>query len=97
VSVDVSNTGARAGAEVVQLYLAAPAEAGEPPKQLKAFAKVTLAPNQTQHLTLTLDRRAFSIWKKSQNAWAMVPGRYELLVGTSAQDLPLHMSVLVHR
>jgi len=95
VTLDVANTGSRPGAEVVQIYLAAPAEAREPPKQLKAFAKITVAPNQTQHLAMTIDSRAFSIWDKSRNRWTPVPGRYELFAGTSSRDLPLHSFVSV--
>jgi beta-glucosidase len=97
LSLDVANTGARAGAEVVQVYAGAPAEAGEPPKQLKAFAKVSVGPGQTQHLTMKLDSRAFSIWNQSQNRWTMVPGRYELFAGTSSRELPLRAFVMVRR
>jgi beta-glucosidase len=95
VSVNLANTGARAGAEVVQVYLAAPAEAGEPPRQLKAFIKVSLRPNQVQRLTVKLDGRAFSIWDKSKNRWSIAPGRYGLFVGLSSRDLQLQGSVLV--
>lgn len=97
LTLDVANTGSRAGAEVVQVYVGAPTEAGEPPKQLEAFAKVSVGPGQTQHLTMKLDSRAFSIWDKSLNRWTTVPGRYELFAGTSSRDLPLRTSVLVRR
>jgi beta-glucosidase len=97
VSVNLANTGSRAGAEVVQVYVAAPTEAGEPPRQLKAFTKVTVRPNQVQNITVKLDGRAFSIWDKSKNRWSIVPGRYGLFVGTSSRDLQLQGSVLVHR
>ena len=97
VSLDVTNTGARAGAEVAQVYLAAPAEAGEPPKQLEAFAKASVGPGQMKQLTMKLDSRAFSIWNKAQNRWTVVPGKYELFAGTSSRDLPLRTSVLVRR
>lgn len=90
VTVEVTNTGVRAGAEVVQAYVASPPSAGEPPKQLRAFAKVDLRAGQTRMVTLTLDPRAFSIWSAKNNHWAVVPGRYEILVGDSSLDLPLH-------
>src|SRR4029450_9545296 len=51
VSVNLANTGSRAGAEFVQVYVAAPTEAGEPPRQLKAFTKVSVRPNQVQRIT----------------------------------------------
>jgi beta-glucosidase len=55
VQVRVTNTGTREGSEVVQVYVGYPAELGEPPKQLRAFEKVTLAPGESQAVTLTLD------------------------------------------
>lgn len=93
VQVSVTNTGRRAGAEVVQAYVAAPASAGEPPKQLKGFAKVELKPGETRRISLPLDPRAFSIWDVARHAWTVVPGRHEILVGTSSRDLPLRASV----
>lgn len=95
VGFDVTNTGQRAGAEVVQVYVAAPPSAGEPPKQLKGFAKVELKPGQTRHLTVTLDRRAFSIWDTDSEKWVLAPGEHHILVGTSSRDLPLRASVTI--
>ncbi|HVU33819.1 MAG TPA: glycoside hydrolase family 3 C-terminal domain-containing protein [Opitutaceae bacterium] len=93
VQVSVTNTGARAGAEVVQVYVTAPAAAGEPPKQLKGFAKVALEPHQTRQVNVALDPRAFSIWDTAQRRWTIFPGRHEILVGSSSRDLPLHATV----
>jgi beta-glucosidase len=95
VSVDVSNTGSRAGAEVVQVYVAAPINAGEPPKQLKGFAKVQLQPGETRRVTISLNQRAFSYWNTSFGEWVLAPGAHEILVGTSSRDLPLHASVTI--
>jgi len=89
VSLDVTNTGARAGADVVQVYVTAPPAAGEPPKQLKGFAKVSLQPGQTQHVTVTLYERAFSIWDTAGKQWTVLPGEYGVLVGDSSRNLPL--------
>jgi beta-glucosidase len=97
VSVDVTNTGTRAGADVVQAYVAAPASAGEPPHQLRAFAKVSLRPGQTKHVVLTLDPRSFSIWDTAAGRWTTVPGRYTVFAGDSSRDLPLHQTVTVRR
>jgi beta-glucosidase len=95
VSVDVTNTGSRRGAEVVQVYVSAPASAGEPPKQLKGFAKVSLDPGQTRRVTITLQDRAFSIWSTSANKWTPVPGVHTVLVGDSSRNLPLKDTVTV--
>ena len=95
VSLDVTNTGPRAGAEVVQVYVAAPPDAGEPPKQLKGFAKVNLQAGETRHVVITLDRRAFSIWDTEAGQWVLVPGQHQILVGTSSRDLPLHSAVTI--
>ena len=95
VSCDVKNTGPRAGAEVVQVYVTAPPDADEPPRQLKGFAKVNLKPGQTRRVTLTLDGRAFSVWDSTAGRWVLAPGQHQVLVGTSSRDLPLHATVTV--
>lgn len=93
--VDVINTGARAGAEVAQLYVTFPAAAGEPPRQLKGFQKVMLRPGERKHLRFTLDQRAFSIWDSAAQQWATVTGRYRVSIGHSSRDLPLSAPVIV--
>ena len=95
ITVDVTNTGSRAGADVVQAYVTFPSSAGEPPRQLKGFEKVKLGPGETKHLTLQLDERAFSIWNTSQNRWAGVPGTFTISVGDSSRNLPVHADVSV--
>ena len=95
VSVRVRNTGTRAGAAVVQLYLGFPASAEEPPNQLKGFRKVFVEPNRAKHVRLTLDRSSFGSWSTTANAWAVVPGTYTVRVGTSSRDLPLETAVAV--
>jgi beta-glucosidase len=96
VGVDVTNTGSRAGTEVAQVYVADPASAGEPPRQLKGFQKVSLRPGQTRHLTFSLDERAFSIWNTAAQGWATVGGDYQVLVGDSSRSLPLQRTVTVN-
>jgi beta-glucosidase len=95
VSCDVKNTGPRAGAEVVQIYVAAPPDADEPPKQLKGFARVSLKPGETRRVTVTLNPRAFSIWSTSAGRWVLAPGQHGILVGTSSRNLPLHSLVTI--
>ncbi|GAA4614978.1 glycoside hydrolase family 3 C-terminal domain-containing protein [Actinoallomurus liliacearum] len=95
VSVDVRNTGSRTGAEVAQVYVTAPPSAGEPPKQLKGFAKVTLRPGQTRRVTIRLDARAFSVWDTAAQRWTTVGGRHVIAVGDSSRNLPLSAPVRV--
>ena len=95
VSLDVANTGSVAGAEVVQVYVGSPALADEPPHQLKAFAKVSLAPHETQRVSLVLDARSFSIWDADAKGWRIIPGQYKIFVGDSSRDLPLHQMIRI--
>lgn len=95
VTLDVTNTGSRAGAEVAQVYVASPPTAGEPPKQLKGFAKIALRPGETRRVVIPLDPRAFSSWDPKLARWRVVPGNYEILAGDSSRDLPLRRAVLV--
>jgi beta-glucosidase len=95
VQLDVTNTGQVKGAQVVQVYVAVPSEAGEPPKQLKGFAKIMLNPGETRRASINLDPRAFSIWDTNTGHWKVVPGQHEILVGDSSRNLPLHDTVTV--
>jgi len=92
VSVDVTNSGQRPGSEVVQLYVSDPAELGEPPRQLRGFEKVALAPGETKHVTLQMPRRAFAIWE-DPGGWHVHGGTYTIAAGSSSRDLPLTQQV----
>jgi beta-glucosidase len=86
--VDVTNTGERAGQEIVQLYVRDVASRlSRPEKELKSFAKVELAPGETKTVALTLDRKALAYWDDGQQAWVAEAGEFEALVGSSAQDI----------
>jgi beta-glucosidase len=88
VSVDVRNTGPRAGAEVVQLYVAdVEASVPRPPKELKAFEKVALQPGESCTVRFELDERALSFWDERSRAWRAEPGEFEILVGPSSADI----------
>ncbi|HVV18159.1 MAG TPA: glycoside hydrolase family 3 C-terminal domain-containing protein [Pseudonocardiaceae bacterium] len=95
VTADITNTGHRAGADVVQLYLGEPASATEPPKQLKGFQKVELRPGQTKHVTFSLDTRDVSYWDPNAQSWTAAAGKYQIMVGDSSANLPLHGSFAV--
>jgi beta-glucosidase len=87
LSVDVTNTGNRAGAEVVQLYIGMPAVADEPPQQLKGFQKITLQPGQSARVHFVLTRADLAYWSTAANNWATASGTYRILVGTSSRDI----------
>jgi len=93
VGADVTNTGARAGADVVQLYVGAPASTGEPPEQLKAFRRVRLAPGETAHVTFDLGAAAFAQWDGTAEAWVVGAGEYTVGIGDASTDLPVHATV----
>jgi beta-glucosidase len=86
VKVKVTNTGKRAGAEVVQLYVADPeASVPRPPKELKGFAKVFLQPGETRGVEMKLTTRDLSFWDTTANAWKAEPGTFRVLTGNSSR------------
>jgi beta-glucosidase len=90
VSFDVTNTGTRTGAEVAQLYVGdTHASIPRPVKELKGFTKMNLKPAETKHVTLTLDRRAFSYYDVKKKDWTTQPGDFTILVGGSSDNVPL--------
>ena len=97
VSLTVTNTGSVAGTEIVQLYIAKKnSELFRPAKELKGFARVTLAPDEKQRITITLDDKAFRFWNVKANRWEIEGGEYELLVGASVEDIRLCEKISVH-
>ena len=95
LKLQVTNTGKRDGAEVIQAYVGHPAVNGEPPHQLGAFEKVQLKAGETKPVTLELEQLAFSIYDMASHRWITPAGKYEILVGTSSRDLPLHTSITI--
>lgn len=96
VTVDVTNIGAVAGREVVQLYAAKPAVEGllMPAKELVGFAKTdTLQPGQTATLTLCIQLRDLATWREAQHEWVTTPGQYRLMVASNAHDVRQELSV----
>jgi beta-glucosidase len=90
VECEVTNTGTRAGAEVVQLYVepVAPAVA-RPVRELKGFDKVLLQPGEKRTVRLALGPRAFSYYSVERKAWVAAAGEYRIAIGRSSRDLPL--------
>ena len=89
VSFDVTNTGSRDGAEVVQLYLNdSVASVAQPVKQLRRFARVPLAKGETKHVVFTLHASDLSIIN-AQKQWAVEPGWFNVMVGAASDDIRL--------
>ncbi|WP_431878588.1 beta-glucosidase [Amycolatopsis sacchari] len=88
VRLDVTNTGARRGREVVQVYVRAP---GEADARLAGFAGVRLAPGETAEVEVVLEGRVWQRWREGR--WQVPPGRHEVLVGRSAEEI---VEVLEH-
>jgi beta-glucosidase len=96
VKVDVTNTGKVTGKEVVQLYVRdVKSTFARPEKELKAFEKVELAPQQTKTITFTLDREAFWYFETTLNAWSVEAGEFEILVGASSRDIRASQMVTI--
>ena len=94
VTLTVTNTGARDGAEIVQVYIAKPgAEIFRPAQELKAFARVPLAAGESRTVTLPLDDKAFRYWNTRTDGWEIEGGRYEVRVGASSADIRLTANV----
>ena len=90
VGFDLANAGARAGAEVVQLYVHAAAPGVYRPEQeLRAFAKVRLEPGETRRVRLKLDDDAFAAYDRAAGRWIVEAGDYEIRVGASSRDIRL--------
>lgn len=90
VSYTVTNTGSRAGAEVAQVYVGQPAATGEPPNNLRGFARVPLRPGEARRVTTTLDARSFQHW---DDGWRTAGGAYRISIGSSSRDLRLTAQV----
>ena len=73
-----------------QLYLGFPLSAGEPPKQLKGFKQVLLAPGASTEVTFPLSDRDISIWDVSSHGWSPQKGVFKVMVGASSRDIRLN-------
>jgi beta-glucosidase len=96
VRIAVRNTGDVRGTEVVQLYVHdEQASLPRPPQELRAFAKVELAPGEERTVSLALGPRAFAFWHPGRRAWHVEPGAFELRAGRSSRDVRSRARVIV--
>ncbi|WP_243350253.1 glycoside hydrolase family 3 N-terminal domain-containing protein [Parabacteroides sp. FAFU027] len=95
-SVDVTNTGAVAGEEVVQLYISEPSGASlwMPKKELRGFRRIALAPGETRTVTFNFSADDFYHWNETSKAYEVQPGSYMFRVGGASDNLPLAQSVV---
>jgi beta-glucosidase len=86
VSAVVTNTGRQTGSEVLQLYVSdEKSTCRRPQKELKAYAKVTLAPGESRTVTMTLDRHAFEFYSNNRKQWILENGKFTLILAENAQ------------
>ena len=87
-TVTVTNTGERAGADAVQLYVSPPARAGwEAPKRLAGFAKVVLWPGHSTRVSMSVDPRLLAVWDAKAQGWSRAPGSYTFSAAHSSRAL----------
>jgi len=97
VTVDVTNTGSRAGDEVVQLYTHQRISRDKVPgRQLRAFQRVSLQPGETKTVRFALRTSDLAHWDVTRNRWVVESSVYDLLVGSSSVDIRQRGSVHVH-
>lgn len=89
IKVRVKNTGKVAGTEVVQVYMRRPADADGPNKTLRGYARVTLAPGESRDVVIDFPKHLFENWDEKEQEMRVVPGEYELMVGSSSADRDL--------
>jgi beta-glucosidase len=86
----VRNSGSRAGAEIVQLYVHdVKSSVDRPLKELKGFRRVMLNPGEARTVSFTLDRSALSFYSTAKDEWVAEPGAFEVWIGASSRDIRL--------
>ena len=93
VTVSVKNTGKCAGTEVVQVYVRNPKDVDGPAKTLRAYQRVQLKASESKTVSISLPRSSFELWDAKSNTMRVVPGTYEIMVGSSSRDKDLKKTV----
>lgn len=95
VTIPVTNTGTRAGDEVVQLYMRDPvASVSRPVMQLRGFARVALQPGQTRAVSFTLSSDQFALWSHA-GGWLIEPGTIDIMIGSASDDIRARGSLAI--
>ena len=87
MTVEIANTGDRAGEEVVQIYVKRDDDIAGPQKSLRAFERVSLLPGEKKSVTIDFPRDRFEGWDEDTRTMRVVPGTYQLMAGPSSADL----------
>jgi beta-glucosidase len=96
VSVEVRNTGSRAGDEVVQMYLKhVGSKIDRPLQELKGFKRITLRPGEKKKVELLLEASALAYWDEEKGSFQVEAGQINLMVGSSSADIKLNKTVSV--
>lgn len=97
-TVQIKNTGKLAGTQTLQLYISAPeSQTPRPTKELHGFEKVYLQPGEEKTVDIQLDRYATSFWDEIEDMWKSEQGTYEVLIGTSSQEVVAQATFRVDR
>ena len=92
--MDITNTGQREGAEVVELYVHdVKSKLKRPYKELKNFEKVFLKPGETKSVEMNLEKDAFEYYNPTLHKWVLEPGVFDILVGASSENIKLKGSI----
>ncbi|WP_433582772.1 beta-glucosidase family protein [Paenibacillus amylolyticus] len=96
VQVRVTNTGDRAGKEIIQLYVSdVESTVIRPVRELKAFAKLALEPGESKVVSFTLNKRSFAYYNVNMKDWHVETGEFDIQVGSSSRDIHVHARVNV--
>jgi beta-glucosidase len=97
VSFEVTNNGSRVGDEVSEVYVSppAPSRVPRPVRELKGFARATIAPDETRTFSLAVDKKAFSYFDETKGDWVVEPGTYTIAVGSSSRNLAVTSAVTI--
>ena len=96
VTVDITNTGDREGAEVVQIYVSAPREnVHKPLRELKGFAKVNLKPSETKRVTVLVNKEELKFFDVKANRFVLEDGEYEIQIGKNSQEITLKQKISI--
>ena len=94
-SFTVRNAGQRAGEEIAQVYASLPDSAGEPPRRLVGWAKLSIAAGESCQATVHIDPKLLKVFDQETDSWKLIRGTYTLWAGSSSRNLPLQKTIQI--